>query len=114
MKAIREVDAETPIILDSGFYATAWAFKVLEPVLDDKTIYSFHMYEPYSFREDTWPAMDYELGTEKPSWKYWDAIEHGRIPGPGVYKANPLSSLLKAAIGGVLPAGEGPLGLGTE
>ena len=47
--AIRRVDPDTPIVLDSGFYATPWAFKVLEPVEDDKTIYSFHMYEPYAY-----------------------------------------------------------------
>jgi len=29
VRAIREIDRETPIILDSGFYATPWAFKVL-------------------------------------------------------------------------------------
>ena len=46
---IREVDPDVPIILDSGFYATPWAFTVLEPVADDKVLYSFHMYEPYAY-----------------------------------------------------------------
>ncbi|EEM02614.1 Cellulase [Bacillus pseudomycoides] len=45
--SIREVDKETPIILDSGLYATPWAFKYLKPVKDNKTLYAFHMYEPY-------------------------------------------------------------------
>ncbi|MGU3372629.1 S-layer homology domain-containing protein [Bacillus mycoides] len=45
--SIREVDKETPIILDSGLYATPWAFKYLKPVNDNKTLYAFHMYEPY-------------------------------------------------------------------
>ncbi|ANS51660.1 cellulase (plasmid) [Bacillus thuringiensis] len=45
--SIREVDKETPIILDSSLYATPWAFKYLEPVNDNKTLYAFHMYEPY-------------------------------------------------------------------
>jgi endoglucanase len=49
VKAIREVDSQTPVVLDSGFYATPWAFKILEPIDDDKVIYSFHMYEPYAF-----------------------------------------------------------------
>lgn len=191
VKVIREIDADIPIVIDSGFYATAWGFKVLEPINDDKVIYSFHMYEPYSynsqfnkgkytypgkapigelsknppiinwdkhqletylqpisdwqrkhnipnsrifvgevgvfrsnagateylkditnilnekkwhwafysFREDTWAGMDYELGTkEKAGWKYWQAIEGGKIPGPDVYKQNPLSKILKAAI----------------
>ena len=47
--AIRAVDPDTPIILDSGFFATPWAFKVLEPVDDAAVLYSFHMYEPYKF-----------------------------------------------------------------
>ncbi len=47
--AVRQVDPETPIVLDSGFYATPFAFKVLRPLADEKTIYSVHMYEPYSF-----------------------------------------------------------------
>lgn len=29
----------------------------------------------YSFREDAWDAMDYELGKKKVNWKYWEAIE---------------------------------------
>lgn len=189
VKAIREVDTETPIVLDSGFYATAWGFKVLTPVDDKNVLYSFHMYEPYaynsqfnkgkyhypgmiptgegdkapvvnwnkaqmekylvpieewqkkygiasnrilvgevgvyrtnpeaekylkdilevlngkkwhwafySFREDTWAGMDYELGTGKPGWKYWEAIEKGKMPGPEVYKSNSLSEMLKRAI----------------
>jgi hypothetical protein len=31
----------------------------------------------YSFREDTWPGMDYELGADKVPWQYWDAVEKG-------------------------------------
>ena len=26
-----------------------WGFQVLEPLQDDKVIYSFHMYEPYAY-----------------------------------------------------------------
>ncbi|WP_412678198.1 glycoside hydrolase family 5 protein, partial [Bacillus wiedmannii] len=47
INSIREVDQETPVILDSGLYATPWAFKYLKPVKDKKTLYAFHMYEPY-------------------------------------------------------------------
>ncbi len=173
--AIREVDKETPIMIDSGFYGTPWAFKILEPVNDPNILYSFHMYEPYayvnyrnegkyqypgkipigetgaseirwneqaisdflkplrdwakkhkidsgriicgefgvyrtqkgapiyldhqmkvynrkgwhwasySFREDDWAGMDYELGTAKPGWHYWKAIEQGKMPGPKTY-----------------------------
>ena len=49
VQAIRKVDKKTSIILDSGYYAYPWGFKVFEPVKDDNVIYSFHMYEPYSF-----------------------------------------------------------------
>ncbi len=31
----------------------------------------------YAFREDSWDQMDYELGTKKVHWKYWDAMEKG-------------------------------------
>ncbi len=48
-KAIRLVDAVTPIIVESGLYATPWAFEYLTPIEDENVIYSFHMYEPYDF-----------------------------------------------------------------
>ncbi|MBK5000588.1 cellulase family glycosylhydrolase [Pseudomonas sp. S31] len=31
----------------------------------------------YSFREDNWEGMDYELGSAKVPWRYWQAIEQG-------------------------------------
>lgn len=31
----------------------------------------------YSFREDSWDGMDYELGTAKVPWRYWQAIDQG-------------------------------------
>ncbi|WP_422416256.1 glycoside hydrolase family 5 protein [Pseudomonas sp. GZD-222] len=31
----------------------------------------------YSFREDSWDGMDYELGSAKVPWAYWQAIEQG-------------------------------------
>ena len=34
----------------------------------------------YSFREDAWHLMDYELGNNKPSFKYWQAIKKKQIP----------------------------------
>lgn len=49
VSAIRSIDSEMPIIVESGLYATPWAFDYLEPIDDDKIIYSFHMYEPYVF-----------------------------------------------------------------
>lgn len=32
----------------------------------------------YSFREDTWDGMDYELGTGALPWRYWQALEQGK------------------------------------
>lgn len=32
----------------------------------------------YSFREDVWDAMDYELGVGKLPWQYWEAQEKGK------------------------------------
>lgn len=32
----------------------------------------------YSFREDSWDGMDYELGSAKVPWAYWQAIEQRR------------------------------------
>lgn len=49
ISAIRAVDKETPIIIESGLYATPWAFSYLEKINDPNIIYSFHMYEPYNF-----------------------------------------------------------------
>ena len=170
VKAIRTIDKKTPIVVESGLYATPWAFEYLKPIDDPKIIYSFHMYEPYSYttrrinkgkyqypgripigdlngkmftmnkkslheflkpvrdwsqkhkipsnriwvaefgcdrmtkgaeiylddlmdifneeswhwafyayREDVWESMDYELGTEKVYWKYWDYLDAGTL-----------------------------------
>ncbi|CRI55862.1 glycoside hydrolase family 5 protein [Pseudomonas sp. CCOS 191] len=40
----------------------------------------------YSFREDSWDGMDYELGSAKVPWRYWQAIDKG-APDPLVRKA---------------------------
>ncbi len=170
VRAIREVDQATPIILDTGMFATPWAIEILRPLDDPYILYSFHMYEPYnyttrkmnlgtysypgkipsfldtnhneeiywdklaiesflqpvlqwqnknripssqilvgefgcdrtaigaemylkdliaifneqkwhwafySFREDCWDSMDYELGAGKLDWRYWEAYEKG-------------------------------------
>lgn len=177
VKAIREVDPSTPIMVDAGWYAAADAFGYWPAALQDsKVLYSVHMYEPYSvtsapnmarkrpipypgpvpfagmneqwdgervasylqqplqwadamgvprsrlvvgefgcmrrlagcrqyledvltvlekhqlhwafysFREDSWDGMDYELGSAKVPWRYWQAIENGE-PDPLVRKA---------------------------
>lgn len=40
----------------------------------------------YSFREDNWDGMDYELGSTRVPWRYWQAIEQG-APDPLARKA---------------------------
>lgn len=190
ISAIREVDTETPIVLDTGFYATAWGFKCLRAQKDPSVIYSFHMYEPYaytyfgsrgkhtypgkaplgegdqpdilewnyqklkeymepvvswakqnkiesnriyvgefgvfrqapgaekyladlirifneyqwhwgfySFREDTWPGMDYEMGTRSLPAAYWEAEARGeqptRVP---YYRDNALIKVIKEGL----------------
>lgn len=175
--AIREEDADTPIMVDAGWYAGADAFGYWPaPLEDPRVLYSVHMYEPYaatsapnmarkqpiaypgpvsfagqtqlwdgrrvegylrqplawaeamglplsrlvvgefgcmrrlpgcrqyledvldvldrnrlhwafySFREDNWDGMDYELGTAKVPWRYWQAVEQG-APDPLARKA---------------------------
>ncbi|MBZ9655084.1 glycoside hydrolase family 5 protein [Phyllobacterium lublinensis] len=42
----------------------------------------------YSFREDSWDGMDYELGAGKVNWKYWEAIDAGG-PDPVKRQATP-------------------------
>ena len=49
VRAIREVDSLTPIIVDTGLYATPWAITYLKPIKDNSIVYSFHMYEPYAY-----------------------------------------------------------------
>jgi hypothetical protein len=47
--AIRQVDLQTPIMLDAGWYAQPVAFVYWPKIGDEKVLYSFHMYEPYQF-----------------------------------------------------------------
>lgn len=46
--AVREVDPETPVMVDGGWYANAWSFSYWTPLTDDKVLYAFHMYEPWN------------------------------------------------------------------
>lgn len=47
--AIRQVDPETPILLDAGWYAQPAAFVHWQRLSDPYLLYAFHMYEPYAF-----------------------------------------------------------------
>ncbi|WP_228550543.1 glycoside hydrolase family 5 protein [Endozoicomonas sp. OPT23] len=49
ISAIRAVDAETPVMVDAGWYGQAQAFVYWPKLKDAKVLYSFHMYEPFNF-----------------------------------------------------------------
>lgn len=49
VKAIREVDPATPVMLDCWFHAGPKGFRHLTPVQDEAVLYSFHFYEPWNF-----------------------------------------------------------------
>ncbi|MFG6431213.1 glycoside hydrolase family 5 protein [Roseateles sp. LYH14W] len=46
--AIRAVDADTPLMLDGGWYAHAWSLSYWTLLTDAKLLYAFHMYEPWN------------------------------------------------------------------
>ena len=52
----------------------------------------------YSFREDAWDGMDYELGSKKVGWKYWqqmEANERDTTPRKATPEFEPISSRLQ-------------------
>lgn len=48
----------------------------------------------YAFQEDTWHGMDYELGSQKPSWSYWKELEEGKKPTLSRLPENPVFKVL--------------------
>lgn len=52
----------------------------------------------YAFREDTWDGMDYELGSKKLSWNYWQAIELNQKTELKRKDTYPVFSILKKAL----------------
>ena len=49
ISAIRGVDAETPIMVDGGFFANPEGFDYFSQALDDESVlYAFHMYQPWA------------------------------------------------------------------
>ncbi|MEI2298415.1 glycoside hydrolase family 5 protein [Ensifer sp. MJa1] len=54
----------------------------------------------YSFREDAWDGMDYELGSKKVGWKYWqqmEANERDTTPRKATPEFAPISKRLQEA-----------------
>ncbi len=53
----------------------------------------------YSYRAVDWDGMDYELGTQKLGWNYWQAIEEGKHPESlKRRKDNPLWNVIKSEL----------------
>lgn len=78
---IREVDENTPIIVDATVWANPVAFSDLEPTGDDKTIYSFHLYEPFQFTHQgfAWAGFGDTEAYEYPGPIPSDLYEETRI-----------------------------------
>ena len=78
IKAVREVDPVTPVMVDGGWYANAWSFSYWPSKLsDDKVLYAFHMYEPWVATSTPqikakpqlpYPGVETALGGEKVKW----------------------------------------------
>lgn len=49
VRAIREVDAATPILLEGWFHGSPDGLAHLRPLEDPAVLYSFHFYDPWSF-----------------------------------------------------------------
>jgi len=47
--AIRDVDPDTPILLDGGNYASVAGLLEMEPLDDPAVLYAFHYYEPWEY-----------------------------------------------------------------
>ncbi|QDQ29399.1 glycoside hydrolase family 5 protein [Chitinimonas arctica] len=72
-------------------------------VLDrEKTHWAF-----YSFREDSWDAMDYELGGSNVPWQYWEAMEKG-LPDPVKRSATPQFEPIRKRLSRNIPAVPAP------
>lgn len=49
MRAVREVDSLTPIIIGGDDWASAAGLSALEPFEENNVLYAVHMYEPFEF-----------------------------------------------------------------
>ncbi len=49
VSSIRSADETVPIVIDPPDYASPSGFEGFEPIDDERTIYSLHMYDPYTF-----------------------------------------------------------------
>jgi hypothetical protein len=57
-EAIRQVDAETPILVGSlGYSAVEW-LPYLQPTGDPRTVYAVHQYAPFQYTHQWWDAIE--------------------------------------------------------
>jgi hypothetical protein len=79
--AVRAVDAKTPIMLDAGFYAAADAWSYWPAAMqDDRTLYAYHMYEPWEVTSAQNLRLQQPLRYPGTSWfgpdqVRWDATQ---------------------------------------
>lgn len=59
VKAIRESDTTTPIVLEAGDYASPEGLGRLIPLADPKVVYSFHFYEPWEYIDHQQKGFEY-------------------------------------------------------
>ena len=64
-------------------------FKDLIQIFDEEGLH----WAFYSWREDEWDAMDYELGTGNPGADYWKATGQGKEPDYRRYKSGFMETL---------------------
>ncbi len=83
--AIREVDKDTPIVVNSAGYGYPQRFADLEPTGDPRTIYAVHMYSPrhYTHQKPDAPVpYPGVVAKHVEPEGYWDATDHREDPRP--------------------------------
>jgi hypothetical protein len=67
--AIREVDANTPILIGGMGYSSLEWLPYLEPTEDSRTVYMVHHYEPFDYtHQDPPPTESYPDGSFNKTW----------------------------------------------
>jgi len=64
LRALRAIDPERTVIVDSTFWAAAERLDDLRIVDDDALVYSFHLYDPFPFTHQGAPWQGPELQTQ--------------------------------------------------
>ncbi|KEQ19555.1 glycoside hydrolase family 5 protein [Endozoicomonas numazuensis] len=77
IKAIRTVDTETPIMVDSGWYAQPTAFVYWPKLEDNKVLYAFHMYEPFNY---TNRSNSLRIKSGKEAYEYPGTVPYAGLP----------------------------------